>query len=142
MIRIASTRNYIISLESVAMTDIVLNMFIFFFISFSLIYTFNPDRTSKVEVNLPTSKSIVSMQGEEKTILTLTREGKVYLGADRIDMKSLKGTLKARLAQERSFGLVLRVDRLARFNNVVNVLDVINELGIAHVSVAAVKTTK
>jgi len=142
MIRIRSGREYLASLESVAMTDIVLNMFIFFFISFSLLYTFSPERITKVEVNLPTSKSEVAMQGEEKTILTLTKEGKVFLGADPIDMKALKGRLKARLAEGRSFGLVLRVDRLARFNAVVSVLDVINDLGIARVSVAAVKTAK
>ena len=35
--KIAPRRQYITMLESVAMTDIVLNMFIFFFISFSLL---------------------------------------------------------------------------------------------------------
>ena len=36
------------------MTDIVLNLFIFFFISFSLLYTFNPERLAKVPVKPPT----------------------------------------------------------------------------------------
>ena len=49
--KISGKRDYMISMESVAMTDIVLNMFIFFFISLSLLYTFNPWK--KLDVKLP-----------------------------------------------------------------------------------------
>jgi len=54
--KIAGRRSYMTSMESVAMTDIVLNMFIFFFISFSLLYTFNPQRVQKLEVKLPAAQ--------------------------------------------------------------------------------------
>jgi hypothetical protein len=50
-VKIAPTRKYMFNLESVAMTDIVLNMFIFFFISFSLLYTFNPTKAKVIKVN-------------------------------------------------------------------------------------------
>jgi biopolymer transport protein ExbD len=137
MIKVKPTKDYLVALESVAMTDIVLNMFIFFFISFSLLYTFSPERMRRVEVNLPTSKSTVSLQGQEKATITLTKEGKVYLGEDAVDMRALKNGLKSRLERDPSLSLILRVDRLARFASVVRVLDVINELGIKRLSVAA-----
>ena len=140
MIKIKGARNYLVSLESVAMTDIVLNMFIFFFLSFSLLYTFNPERMSKVEVNLPSSRSAVSMRGEEKVVIAIAKDGRVYLQDRHVSVKSLKEELGSRLKKDPSLGIVLRVDRQSRFAGVVGVLDVINELGIKRVSVAAVKS--
>ncbi len=137
MINIKGQKDYLVALESVAMTDIVLNMFIFFFISFSLLYTFSPDRLSKVEVNLPTSKSAVTLKGEERTIITLTREGRVYLGPDLVRINELESRLKSRIEANESLSLVLKVDKFTRFDNVVKVLDVINDLGIKRLSVAA-----
>ena len=137
MINIKGQKDYLVALESVAMTDIVLNMFIFFFISFSLLYTFNPDRLSRVEVNLPTSKSAATLKGEERTIITLTKEGHVYLGPDLVRINELKSRLKSRIEANEPLVLILKVDKFTRFDNVVKVLDVINDLGIKRLSVAA-----
>ena len=48
-----------VSLESVAMTDIIMNLFIFFFITFSLLYTFNPFGESKIKIDLPKGTTTV-----------------------------------------------------------------------------------
>jgi biopolymer transport protein ExbD len=138
MINIKGTKDYLVALESVAMTDIVLNMFIFFFISFSLLYTFN--KAVSVEVNLPASKSLVKLDGADKVILTVTREGRYYLDAQPVTVKEMKSLLRARLGKEPSLEMVLMVDRVARFNNVVMALDIINELGIRRLSVAATRS--
>ena len=59
MIAIKGSKGYVVALESIAMTDIVLNLFIFFFISFSLLYTLQPDRMTRIEVRLPKASSSV-----------------------------------------------------------------------------------
>ena len=79
MIRIKGRQNYLVALESVAMTDIVLNMFIFFFISFSLIYTFNQIKVSKIDVNLPRASSAIALEGSEKAVLAITSKGEYFL---------------------------------------------------------------
>ena len=56
--KVRTTNKQFLTLESVAMTDIVMNMFIFFFITFSLLYTFNPQQESKIKVNLPKGMTI------------------------------------------------------------------------------------
>ena len=61
-----------LTLESVAMTDIIMNMFVFFFISFSLLYTFNPQRESKIKVNLPKGVTDVKSRGEKPLVVTVT----------------------------------------------------------------------
>lgn len=139
MIRIRPKKSYLVALESVAMTDIVLNMFIFFFISFSLIYTFNPAQFSKIEVNLPKASSAVALEGSEKVVLAITAPGKYYLNDEPVKRSGLKGELRKRLDDNPELSLMLRVDGSAAFNSVAAALDIINELGISRVSVAAVK---
>jgi biopolymer transport protein ExbD len=139
MIKIRQQNNYLVALESVAMTDIVMNMFIFFFISFSILYTFNPTRVSKVDVKLPRASSAVSLEGSDKTVLAITRDGAYLINDEKMDANSLKGYLSRRAKDDPSMNLLLKVDSRTRFSNVVNVLDMINELHIERVSVAAVK---
>ena len=139
MIKIRQQNNYLVALESVAMTDIVMNMFIFFFISFSILYTFNPTRVSKVDVRLPKASSAVSLEGSEKTILAITKDGEYLINDEKKDVRSLKAYLALLVKDDPSMNLLLKVDSRTKFSNVVNVLDMINELHIERVSVAAVK---
>ena len=139
MIKIRQQNNYLVALESVAMTDIVMNMFIFFFISFSILYTFNPTRVSKVEVKLPKASSAVSLEGSEKTILAITKDGEYLINDEKKDARGLKEYLSLRAKDDPSMGLLLKVDSRTKFSNVVSVLDIINELHIDRVSVAAIK---
>ncbi|MCX5678048.1 MAG: biopolymer transporter ExbD [Candidatus Omnitrophica bacterium] len=139
MIAIKGKKDYLVALESVAMTDIVMNMFIFFFISFSLIYTFNPVKMSKIEVKLPKASTAVALEGFEKVMLTITKDGDYFINEDKVKDSDIKSALEAKLKENNSIGVVLKVDGSARFNNVVKALDVINELNIQKVSVAAVK---
>jgi len=139
MIAIKGKKGYLVALESVAMTDIVMNMFIFFFISFSLIYTFNPVKASKIEVKLPKASTAVALEGSEKVTLAITKDGDYFINDDKIKGSDIKAALEAKLKENNGIGVVLKVDGRARFNDVVKALDVINELNIRKVSVAAVK---
>lgn len=139
MINIRGKQDYLVALESVAMTDIVMNMFIFFFISFSLIYTFNPIRVSKIEVNLPKASSAIALEGSEKVVLAITAKGAYFLNDDSINSADLKKILQKKLAGNPDMSLILKVDGAAKFDRVARALDVINELNISRVSVAAVR---
>ncbi|MFA6079808.1 MAG: biopolymer transporter ExbD [Candidatus Omnitrophota bacterium] len=139
MIRIEGRKDYLVALESVAMTDIVMNLFIFFFISFSILYTFNPVRVSKLDIRLPKAQSAVQLEGSEKIILSISRGGKYYLGDVLVHPKGLKKALVERLKENPKAALLLKVDSLTRFDHVANALDVINGLDIKKVSVATVK---
>ncbi len=139
MIKIKGTKDYLVALESVAMTDIVLNMFIFFFISFSLLYTFSPTRLSKLEIKLPKASSALALEGAEKTALSISKSGEYYVNDEKIRYTDLKNILKSKLKDNPSLSILLKVDSLARFDSVVRALDIINELNIQKVSVASVK---
>jgi len=93
MINIKGGKDYLVALESVAMTDIVLNMFIFFFISFSLIYTFSPTRISRIDVRLPKASTAMALEGSPKAILAITEEGEFFLDDEKIKITELEKRL-------------------------------------------------
>ena len=137
--KISGKRNYTLSLASVAMTDIVLNMFIFFFISFSLLYTFEPFRAQKLEIKLPKASNTTPMGEEEQLSVTLTNEGALYLGKELTTAKELKDRIYSRYKNNPRLTVVLRADRLVRFKQVVNILDILSGLGITRLNIAAVQ---
>lgn len=139
MINIKSKKGYLVALESVAMTDIVMNLFIFFFISFSLIYTFNPSVISRISVNLPKASSAIALEGSEKTVLAVNAAGEYFLNDDSVDGPALKMALEERLKENPEMSLLLKVDGMAKFESAAKALDVINSLDITKVSVAVTK---
>ena len=135
--KIAGQRDYLVTLESVAMTDIVLNMFIFFFISFSLLYTFSPYRIQKLEVKLPEATSTKPIKNINQANITITNEGSVYLDKELVSRKELKEKIYMIHKNNPNLAVILRSDRLVRFKDVVSVLDTLSELGITNLNIAA-----
>jgi biopolymer transport protein ExbD len=138
-VKIKGSRAYMLGIESVAMTDIVLNMFIFFFISFSLLYTFSPLRAQKIEVKLPQAANVAPLTDSTQTVITLTGEGAVYLDREPVTMEALKERLSSRVKANPQIVAVLQADRLSRFDQVVAVLDALSGVGISRLNIAAVK---
>jgi biopolymer transport protein ExbD len=135
--KITGQRSHLVTLESVAMTDIVLNMFIFFFISFSLLYTFSPYRMQKLEVKLPQAASATPLKNVKQANVTITNEGLIYLFREQVTTKDLKEKIYLMHKDNPELSVVLRSDRLVRFKDVVRVLDILSELGITNLNIAA-----
>ncbi len=137
--KIAPRRQHIVMLESVAMTDIVLNMFIFFFISFSILYTFNPTRVQKMEVKLPKASNTARIEKPDKVDVTLTSEGIMYLDQDIVSLRELKNRIRQAHEKNPDVAVMLRADKLVSFKNVVTILDLLTELGVSNLNIAAIK---
>ena len=137
--KIGGRHNYIMSLESVAMTDIIMNMFIFFFISFSLLYTFNPNRVQKLDIKLPKAANASNIEKQDQVNIALSKDGPIYLGEDMVTVKELKALVAAKLKSNPELIVILRADKLVSFHKIVDILDVLTELGITNLNIAAVK---
>jgi len=135
--KISGKRDYMISLESVAMTDIVLNMFIFFFISFSILYTFNPWK--KLDVKLPKAKHASAIKDQQQINITITSDGPVYLDGEMVTMKELKEKVYSRYKTNPEVSVLLCADKRRSFREVVSVLDVLSGIGITQLNIAAVE---
>jgi biopolymer transport protein ExbD len=125
-----------VSLESVAMTDIVMNMFIFFFISFSLLYTFNPTKESKIEVQLPEGRTKSEAASRGPLVVTVTATNEIFIAGERISIERLDADLSARSQEDKQAGVLVRADKAAAVEQLVKVLDAAKEAGVAKLGVA------
>jgi biopolymer transport protein ExbD len=134
--KIRSFRKTYVSLDSVAMTDIVMNMFIFFFVSFSLLYTFNPVKESKIKVNLPGGVTNYQKQSESPIIVSVTAKNDIYIGNKKTGQDSLMKELSSLSQSAKKNGLVIKSDRQSSVDKFVNVLDAAKQAGIDKLSVS------
>ena len=137
--KIGGRHSYLTRLESIAMTDIIMNMFIFFFISFSLLYTFNPHRVKKLDIKLPQAANASNIEKQDQVNITLSKEGPIYLSGDIVTVRELKQVVAGKLKDNPELIVILRADKLVSFHKIVDILDVLTELGITNLNIAAVK---
>ena len=124
------------SLESVAITDIILNMFIFFFTSFSLVYTFNPARESRVQVKLPQADVRAPAAPREPIEVSIDARGQTYLQGRPIALGDLTVGVQSLLAGDLSTVVIIRGDRSVVFDRVVQALEAVKKSGAERLSIA------
>lgn len=134
--RYRSTHRLSHTLDSIALTDIIMNLFIFFFITFSLAYI--PKTQSAVKVELPRAgrgETIAS----GPLVFSLRREesGRVWLGETAYEEAALVSALRALPPEQITRGAILRCDRDVPIERALRALDLFREAGITQVSVAA-----
>lgn len=118
--KINPRKDYMLSLESVAMTDIVLNMFIFFFISFSLLYTFS--KSPGIKVTLPTAKTSVFQ--EENITVFISPDNEIFLDNKKININELMDSLKQKLDGSQKKTVILKSDEKVDLGLAVKVMDI------------------
>ena len=129
-------RDSIVSLESVAITDIILNMFIFFFTSFSLVYTFNPARESRITVKLPQADIRTPVDQTEPIIINITNRNEIFLKNKLKTLNDLKIEIQSLLAFNKTRSVIVRADKSVVFDRVVQVLDVVKNAGVERLGIA------
>lgn len=137
--KVRPSQKSFLTLESVAMTDIVMNLFIFFFISFSLLYTFNPKKESKIEVKLPEGSVQEEVKGEAPLVVTITSGNEVFFGKTRVPPAKLKAQFQERAKLLLESGVLVRADKTSSVDTLVRVLDTAKQAGIHKLGVAVEK---
>jgi len=136
MIKVKTKRDFILSLESIALTDIIMNIFIFFFTAFSLIYTFNPSRESRVVVKLPQADIKAPVDQKEPIVVTINSRNEVFLNNKTKTLRDLKNELQSFMASSKNRPVIVRADKSVAFDRVVQVLDVAKNAGVDRLGIA------
>jgi len=113
-------------------TDVILVLLIIFMITTPLIIQ------SGIKVNLPNAASAKpNSSAKQQVNITVTNENTLYVDDALVTKKELRQ--KVRVLHEDNPGLevVLLSDKLVRFKDIVAVLDILNELGIRKLNIAA-----
>jgi biopolymer transport protein ExbD len=94
---------------------------------------------SNIKVNLPETAG-AQQQGKIlpiQTEITITREGIVYLDGKIITRKELKEEMRLIQRKNPDLTVTVRSDKFVKFQDIVNVLDPLTELGITKLNIAA-----
>jgi len=134
--KIKTHRGIAVTLESVAITDIILNMFIFFFTSFSLVYTFNPTRESRIMVKLPQADIKAPVDQTEPIVITINSQNEIFLKNKPKTLRDLKTELQSLIAFNKMRPVIVRADKSVIFDRVVQVLDVAKNAGVERLGIA------
>jgi biopolymer transport protein ExbD len=134
--KIKTRRDSVATLESIALTDIILNIFIFFFTAFSLVYTFNPMRESRIIVKLPQADVKAPVDQKEPIIVTINSRNEVFLNNKPKTLRDLKTELQSLIAFSKMRPVIVRADKNVIFDRVVQVMDVAKNAGVERLGIA------
>lgn len=123
------------TLDSIALTDIILNLFIFFFITFSIAYI--PKTQSPVSVELPRAGAGASSVAPPLIVSLKSGEDWVYVGDRPVLPENVAEAVRALPEEQRAQGAVLRCDRDVSIERTLQALARLQEAGVTQVSVAA-----
>ncbi|MBI3304543.1 MAG: biopolymer transporter ExbD [Deltaproteobacteria bacterium] len=125
------------SMESVAITDIIMNMFIFFFITFSFLATFHKSNEGQVDVNLPKATSATPIAEKKGLSVNLTKEGGLFLDKTLMTLEQLKTRFQTEKAPGAEITVIIRADKEVPHGRVVEVMDLARTEGLNRLAIAA-----
>jgi biopolymer transport protein ExbD len=124
------------SLESLALTDIIMNMFIFFFITFSFLATFHKSNEGQVDVNLPKAASATPQKEKKGLSVNLTKEGGLFLDKEPTTLEQLKARFQHEKATGAEITVIVRADQEVPHGRVVAVMDLARTEGLNRLAIA------
>ena len=115
-------------------TDVILVLLIIFMITTPLI------SQSNLKVQLPKAKSGTKPEAARQlqADITITNEGLVYLDEKLVTRKELRERIGMLYKDNSNLSVILRSDKAVRFKDIVGVLDILTELGIKNLNIAAI----
>ncbi len=104
------------------LVDIVFNLLLFFVI------TYNVTTDPAIHVRLPESRTAEALS-QEQVVITLTREGQVYVGDDAVAVEGLVALLEPRLAETEEVSVKIKADDGASVGVLIRVVDEVKLAG-------------
>jgi biopolymer transport protein ExbD/biopolymer transport protein TolR len=108
------------------MVDVMLVLLIIFMV-------ITPMLSKGVSVDMVKTKNPIAMQAADKSdavLISVTRDGKVYLGADQVAAEDLPPKVKDLLTNKLDKTVFLKADQRANYGKVVDVVDNLRAAGV------------
>ncbi len=105
------------------LVDVMLVLLIIFMVS-------APMMNTGVEVDLPAAQAPRVELNEEKLLLTVSKDQKVYLGRDEVAFDKLEATLLSNDRMKREKELYVQADETVPYGFVVKILAIVRKAGI------------
>ena len=96
-----------------------------------------PMLASGMRVDLPQAKTAQPLDPKEPIIITVTRDGKAFVGSDEVAPAELAQAVRARLGNDRDRMIHVRGDRDVMYGEIVGVMDRLAAGGFARIALVA-----
>ena len=107
--------------------DVVLVLLIIFMLT-------APILQSGVEVNVPKTRTVKEIT-EERLVLSIDRQQRVYLGSDPININQIPARLREKVRDPERQAIYLRADKDVPFGAFAALMDSVKQAGITNVSI-------
>ncbi|HZS11904.1 MAG TPA: biopolymer transporter ExbD [Nitrospirales bacterium] len=115
-------RRFLAEINVIPLVDVVLVLLVIFMVTAPMLYR-------GMDINLPTSASN-TIKPEERIVLTIERDQKVYVDKDAVTIAQVESRLRAVKARHGDVAVYLRADRQVPYGTVVQVMDGVKRSGI------------
>ena len=115
-------RRFMAEINVIPLVDVVLVLLVIFMVTAPMLYR-------GLDIKLPTSASN-TIRPEERIVLTIERDQKLYLDKDPVNVAQLERRLRAMKARNADLSVYLRADREVPYGTVVQVMDGVKRSGI------------
>jgi biopolymer transport protein TolR len=109
------------------LVDVMLVLLIIFMIT-------APMLAAGMRVDLPQAKAAQPVDPKEPIIVTITKEGKVFLGHDEVSRDQLASLIQTKMGADRNRVIHVRGDRGAIYGEVVGVMDELARNGFVRIA--------
>jgi biopolymer transport protein ExbD/biopolymer transport protein TolR len=121
------TQSSLAEINVTPLVDVVLVLLIIFMIT-------APVLQSGIDVSVPKTRTVKEIT-EERLVITIDKQQKVFLGNDPININSIGDELKKKIRDPRNQSVFVRSDENVPFGAFATVMDAVKQSGITNVSI-------
>ena len=121
------TRSSLSEINVTPFVDVVLVLLIIFMLTAPIIQ-------SGIEVDVPKTRTVKQIT-EERVVISIDRQQKVYLGDAPVNVNEIPDRLRARVANPQQQAIYLRADENVPFGAFATVMDAVKQAGITNISI-------
>jgi biopolymer transport protein TolR len=121
------TQSSLADINITPLVDVVLVLLIIFMVT-------APVLQSGIEVNVPKTRTVKEIT-EERLVITIDKQQKVFLGSSPININQIGPTLRQKIRDPQRQSIFIRSDEDVPFGAFATVMDAIKQAGISNVSI-------
>lgn len=121
--KIKTHKEPLTSFNAISLTDIIFLLLVFFLLSST--FVLQPG----IKVQLPTTAANPDISSEKSVVISLTKEGAVYLNDDLVNRIELGARLRQKVLDVGNPIVVMRADKNVLISSLVDVMDIAKSAG-------------
>jgi biopolymer transport protein ExbD len=116
-----------ISFEPIALADIVINLFVFFLLSFGLFASFDALKSGAIPIQLPKGGENLDNSDKKPLAIVINQSGALFVARHVTSKENLKEKVNHELEMRKNKDVILRADQHLRLEQLVGALDILRQ---------------